>query len=99
MPLNRSCPVHREELVRHHDRSSQYASNNILMRPAEAGIEPFVGSIGESDIGPLAENIDGHCKSQHYSPAWSMPTLGRRRTRNARIGRRAQSSTADGAYR
>ena len=41
-------PVHRGGLVHHSDRGSQYVSIRYSERLAEAGIEPSVGSVGDS---------------------------------------------------
>lgn len=41
-------PVHRGALVHHSDRGSQYVSIRYSERLAEAGIEPSVGSVGDS---------------------------------------------------
>jgi putative transposase len=41
-------PVHRGGLVHHSDRGSQYLSIKYTERLAEAGIEPSVGSVGDS---------------------------------------------------
>ena len=41
-------PLHRGGLVHHGDRGSQYVSIKYTERLAEAGIEPSVGSVGDS---------------------------------------------------
>ena len=41
-------PLHRGGLVHHSDRGSQYVSIKYTERLAEAGIEPSVGSVGDS---------------------------------------------------
>jgi transposase InsO family protein len=41
-------PGHRSGLVHHSDRGSQYVSIKYTERLAEAGIEPLVGSVGDS---------------------------------------------------
>ena len=46
------------ELVHHSDRGSQYVSIRYSERLAEAGIEPSVGSNGESYDNALAETIN-----------------------------------------
>ncbi len=48
-------PVHRSGLVHHSDRGSQYVSIKYTERLAEAGIEPSVGSVGDSYDNALAE--------------------------------------------
>ena len=52
-------PVHRGGLVHHSDRGSQYLSIKYTERLAEAGIEPSVGSVGDSYDNALAETING----------------------------------------
>src|SRR5882757_10107447 len=46
--LHERRPTHRSGLVHHSDRGSQYVSIKYTERLAEAGIEPSVGSIGDS---------------------------------------------------
>lgn len=46
--LHERWPAHRVGLVHHSDRGSQYASIRYSERLAEAGIEPSVGSVGDS---------------------------------------------------
>ena len=41
-------PIHRGGLVHHSDRGSQYVSIRYTERLAEAGVEPSVGSVGDS---------------------------------------------------
>jgi putative transposase len=50
-------PVHRGGLVHHSDRGSQYVSIKYTERLAEAGVEPSVGSVGDSYDNALAETI------------------------------------------
>lgn len=52
-------PVKRGGLVHHSDRGSQYVSIRFSERLAEAGIEPSVGSVGDSYDNALAETING----------------------------------------
>jgi transposase InsO family protein len=47
-------PVHRGGLVHHSDRGSQYVSIKYTERLAEAGVEPSVGSVGDSYDNALA---------------------------------------------
>jgi len=49
-------PLHRGGLVHHSDRGSQYVSIKYTERLAEAGIEPSVGSVGDSYDNALAED-------------------------------------------
>ena len=51
-------------LVCHSDRGSQYVSIRYTERLAEAGIEPSVGSKGDSYDNALAETINGLYKAE-----------------------------------
>ncbi|MGA7490501.1 MAG: integrase core domain-containing protein, partial [Xanthobacteraceae bacterium] len=51
-------------LVHHSDRGSQYVSIKYTERLAEAGIEPSVGSVGDSYDNALAETINGLYKAE-----------------------------------
>jgi transposase InsO family protein len=51
-------------LVHHSDRGSQYLSIKYSERLAEAGIEPSVGSVGDSYDNALAESINGLFKAE-----------------------------------
>jgi putative transposase len=59
-------------LVHHSDRGSQYLSIRYTERLAEAGIEPSVGSAGDSYDNALAESIIGLYKSEliHRRGPW-----------------------------
>lgn len=65
-------PVHRGGLVHHSDRGSQYVSIKYTERLAEAGIEPSVGSVGDSYDNALAETINGLFKAEliHRRGPW-----------------------------
>ena len=52
-------PSPEEGLIHHSDRGSQYVSIRYSERLAEAGIEPSVGSKGDSYDNALAETING----------------------------------------
>jgi putative transposase len=52
------------ELIHHSDRGSQYVSVRYSERLAEAGIEPSVGSKGDSYDNALAETINGLYKAE-----------------------------------
>ena len=54
----------RERLVHHSDRGVQYLSIRYTERLAEAGIEPSVGSVGDSYDNALAETIIGLYKTE-----------------------------------
>jgi transposase InsO family protein len=81
-------PVHRGGLVHHSDRGSQYVSIKYTERLAEAGIEPSVGSVGDSYDNALAETINGLHKAEVIRRRGSC-----RRVRHARMGRLVQPST------
>ena len=53
-----------EELVHHSDRGVQYVSIRYTERLAEAGIEPSVGSVGDSYDNAMAETIIGLYKTE-----------------------------------
>jgi transposase InsO family protein len=65
-------PIHRSGLVHHSDRGSQYVSIKYTERLAEAGIEPSVGSVGDSYDNALAETINGLYKAEliHRRGPW-----------------------------
>ncbi len=70
--LHERRPVHRGGLVHHSDRGSQYVSIRYTERLAEAGIEPSVGSVGDSYDNALAETINGLYKAEviHRRGPW-----------------------------
>ncbi len=55
-------------LVHHSDRGVQYLSIRYSDRLAEAGIEPSVGSVGDSYDNALAETINGLFKTEIIHP-------------------------------
>ena len=59
-------------LVCHSDRGSQYVSIRYTERVAEAGIEPSVGSVGDSYDNALAETVIGLFKAEviHRRGPW-----------------------------
>ncbi|WP_375140804.1 IS3 family transposase [Inhella proteolytica] len=57
-------PTEEDGLVHHSDRGSQYLSIRYSGRLAEAGIEPSVGSKGDSYDNALAETINGLYKAE-----------------------------------
>lgn len=59
-------------LIHHSDRGSQYVSIRYSERVAEAGIEPSVGSKGDSYDNALAETINGLYKAEliHRRAPW-----------------------------
>lgn len=70
--LHERRPAHRGGLVHHSDRGSQYVSIKYTERLAEAGIEPSVGSVGDSYDNALAETINGLYKAEviHRRGPW-----------------------------
>jgi transposase InsO family protein len=70
--LHERRPVNRGGLVHHSDRGSQYVSIRYSERLAEAGIEPSVGSVGDSYDNALAETINGLYKAEviHRRGPW-----------------------------
>jgi len=65
-------PSPEEALIHHSDRGSQYVSIRYSERLAEAGIEPSVGSKGDSYDNVLAETINGLYKAEmiHRRAPW-----------------------------
>jgi putative transposase len=70
--LHERRPIHRGGLVHHSDRRSQYVSIRYTERLAEAGIEPSVGSVGDSYDNALAKTINGLYKAEviHRRGPW-----------------------------
>ncbi len=59
-------------LIHHSDRGSQYVSIAYTQRLLDAGIEPSVGSVGDSYDNALAETINGLYKAEviHRRRSW-----------------------------
>jgi putative transposase len=57
-------PTHQSGLTHHSARGSQYVSIRYTERLAEAGIEPSVGSVGDTYDNALAETINGLYKTE-----------------------------------
>jgi putative transposase len=70
--LHERRPTHRGGLVHHSDRGSQYVGIRYTERLVEAGIEPSVGSVGDSYDNALAETINGLYKTEviHRRGPW-----------------------------
>ena len=70
--LHERRPARKAGLVHHSDRGSQYVSIRYTERLAEAGIEPSVGSVGDSYDNALAETINGLYKAEviHRRRPW-----------------------------
>jgi putative transposase len=62
--LHQRRPFAGSGLVCHSDRGSQYVSIRYTERLAEAGIEPSVGSVGDSYDNALAETVIGLFKTE-----------------------------------
>ena len=65
-------PERDSSLIHHSDRGSQYVSIRYSERLAEAGVEPSVGSKGDSYDNALAETINGLYKAEliHRRAPW-----------------------------
>ena len=61
--LHQRQPVRDDGLVHHSDRGSQYLALRYTERLAEAGVQPSVGSVGDSYDNALAETINGLFKA------------------------------------
>jgi putative transposase len=70
--LWRRKPARGGGLVHHSDRGSQYVAISYSERLAAAGIEPSVGSVGDSYDNALAETINGLYKAEliHRRGPW-----------------------------
>src|SRR3546814_7199915 len=70
--LHARQPERDGDLVHHSDRGAQYVSIRYSERLAEAGIEPSVGSRGDSYDNALAETINGLYKAEliHRRAPW-----------------------------
>jgi putative transposase len=70
--LHERRPIGGGGLVHHSDRGVQYLSIKYTERLAEAGIEPSVGSVGDSYDNALAETINGLYKAEviHRRGPW-----------------------------
>jgi transposase InsO family protein len=65
-------PIRRAGLIHHSDRGVQYVSLRYTQRLAEAGLEPSVGSVGDSYDNALAETVIGLFKAEviHRRGPW-----------------------------
>ena len=70
--LHERRPVRGGGLVHHSDRGGQYLALRYSDRLAEAGIQPSVGSVGDSYDNALAETINGLFKAEviHRRGPW-----------------------------
>ncbi len=76
--LRKRRPVHGGGLVHHSDRGVQYVSIKYTGRPAEASVEPSVGSVGDSYDNALAETSNGLYKAEviwftYHAPLYFLP--------------------------
>jgi transposase InsO family protein len=62
----------KDKLIHHSDRGSQYLSIKYTEKLAQAGIQPSVGSVGDSYDNALAETINGLYKAEviHRCGPW-----------------------------
>ena len=77
--MDNSQPFKGGGLVHHSDRGVQYVSIKYTERLTEAGVEPSVGSVGDSFDNALAETINGLYKTEairRYGPWRSLETVG-----------------------
>jgi len=70
--LHERRPARGEGLIHHSDRGSQYISIKYTERLSAAGLEPSVGSVGDSYDNALAETINGLYKAEliHRRGPW-----------------------------
>jgi putative transposase len=106
-------PVKGMGLVHHSDRGSQYLSIKYTERLADAGIEPSVGSVGDSYDNALAETINhsgayaaplgprspSYVQSRGHPSSRPLAQLRSRRIRNPRMGRLVQQPPPSRAHR
>ena len=79
-------PERDSSLIHHSDRGQQYVSNRYTERLAEAGIEPSVGSRGDSYDNALAETINGLHKARVDPPPGTLEIPGVRGTAHPAVG-------------
>ena len=77
-------------LIHHSDRGAQYLSIKYTERLAAAGVEPSVGSVGDSYDNALAETINGLYKTEVIRRIGAMAQPRGRRVRHPRMGRLVQ---------
>jgi putative transposase len=85
-------------LVHHSDRGSRYLSIKYTERLAEAGIEPSVGSLGDSDECVCRDDQRPFQVRGHPPPRTLAPLRGRR-IRHSGMGRLVQQPLSAGAHR
>jgi putative transposase len=87
------CGAGVTDLVHHSDRGTQYLAMRYTDRLAEAGIEPSVGSRGDSYDNALAESVIGLFKTEVIH-ARDRGGISRRRVCDPRLGRLVQHAPA-----
>jgi transposase InsO family protein len=88
--LHERRPIRGGGLVHHSDRGVQYVSIKYTERLAAAGIEPSVGSVGDSYDNALAETINGLYKAEAIHRRGPLAQLRSGRVRHPRMGRLVQ---------
>jgi putative transposase len=83
----------------HSDRGSQYVSIRYTERLAEAGIEPSVGSRGDSYDNALAETINGLYKAELIHRRAPLEDKGGGETGHPGMGIMVQPSTSARTHR
>ena len=79
-----------QRLVHHSDAGGQYLSIRYTNRLTEAGIEPSVGSVGDSYDNALAESVIGLYKTETHPQTRSLEGPRPPRVRHPRIRRLVQ---------
>ena len=87
------------ELVHHSDRGSQYVSIRYSQRLGEAGIEPSVGSTGDSYDHALASDHQRAVQGRDHPPARAVEDARSGGAGNARVGLVVQPPSLAGAHR
>ncbi len=91
-------PVGQGSLIHHSDRGVQYVSIRYTERLAEAGVEPSVGSVGDSYDNALAETISRPVQGRG-DPSSFLAESGGSGAGDAGVGGLVQPPTATGAHR
>ena len=97
--LHARRPVRGGGLVHHSDRGSQYLALRYTERLAEAGIEPSVGSVGDSYDNALAETVNGLYKAEVIHRRGPVAQFRGGGVRHARIGGLVQPPPPARAHR
>lgn len=87
-------PVHKIGLSNHFHRGGQYLFIRYTERLADAGIDPSVGSVGNSYDTALAETHQRSVQSRSHSPARTLENHGRCRMGDHQIGQLVQQPSA-----